>query len=396
MPPPDPIQARLDKLHDQWVSFADDPLARLLVWRARDDEQAMVEAFVAQECDAERAHTPDLFLQLSTPWTDEHGHGVRLAQELVAQAVEAELPWDWSGAGDDIVALLSALGSLRRLLGERTLAVWLAPSAVHADSYLLWLQRLVHAAPLDVRFLLVGDAFTPLARAEPQRVRELSCALDMPAAFEALTDRAGGATPDHHFRRLQARLNAQLAAGELVAARETAERACTLAGEQGWPQLVAAIQLIMGAAFTARARHGEALAAYREADRQASQHADPRAGKQLRLLALFGGGGVLFSARAYGPASDTYMQAAVLAAELKDARSELEGHRMAATCSAELGEREQAWTVGVRGLRAAAKLPPEERATSTLSDLGALLTGLFRGDARVNALRDQLASLTRS
>ena len=35
--------------------------ARLLIWRAADEEQAMIGAFFAKECEAESAETPDIF-----------------------------------------------------------------------------------------------------------------------------------------------------------------------------------------------------------------------------------------------------------------------------------------------------------------------------------------------
>jgi hypothetical protein len=386
----DPIRTRLDKLHNQWVAFADDPHARLLIWRARQDERAMVDAFIGRECDPERAETPDLFLQLVAPWGP--AHGARLAAELVEQAAEAELDWQWSKTGDDIAALLSALGSLRARLGERMLAVWLEPPPFD-DGYLLWLQRLAHAAPEGIRFVVVGDGYEALAKASPERVREVPCALDMPAAFEALTNRAGDATPDDLFRRLQAQLNARLAANDWPGAQESAERAIALANEQKWPQLACAVQLVMGAALAARADHVAAVAAYREAERQALQCSELRIAKQLRLFALLGSGGALFVARAFGPAADVYLRAAAAAEELEDLRSSLDAYRMASACSAELGDRERAWDVGLKGLRAGARMNAAERETSTLPDLAAQLQRWFAGDARADALQRQMARL---
>ncbi len=387
---PDPLHARLDQLHDQWVSFADDPHARLLVWNARDDERAMVDGFLGDEADPDRAHTPDIFLELTTPWTEPSGHGERLAQELVAQA--AELDWQLAYAGADLAALLSALEALRARLGERLLAVRLEPSAIEGEGYLLWLQRLAHAAPQGVRFLVIGSGYGELSRAEPIRVRAVDCALDMPDAFEELTDRIGGATPDNVFRRLQMRLNAQLHAGDLTGARDSSQQAITLASEQGWPQVAAAMHMVMGAAYVGQTSYAEAVAAYGEAERLACQ-VEGAEGPKLRLLAALGTASVLLAAQLFERASASYRRAAMLAAELGDARCELDGYRMSAHCCAQLGERERAWSDGIAGLRAASKLAPEQRASSTLQALAAQLQRLFRGDARVRALNQQLARL---
>jgi tetratricopeptide (TPR) repeat protein len=394
---PDPLQRRLDQLHNQWVTFADDPHARLLVWTTSEDERGMVEAFVARECDARRAATPDLFLQLCTAWTGQSGHGARLCEELNEQAAEADVEWCHAAReGADLDALLGALTSLRRRLGERMLAVWLESSDIDVDGYLLWLQRLVHAAPEGIRFLVVGEGYRVLAQAEPQRVHEVECDLDMPGAFEEVADRKGGHTPDDLFLRLQMRLNAQVAACDLEGARRTTERAVALAEEQGCAELGAAVQLILGGAYAGAANYVEAVAAYREAGRHAAGAKEATTAQRMQLVAGMGCGSVLFGAGAYGPASDCFLRAAALAGDLGDGPSELDGYRLAAACAAELGEREQAWRHGVQGVRAAAKLEPAQREHSTLHALAEQLERLFPGDRRLVALREQLAKLERT
>ena len=52
----EPIRQRFALLHDQWVAFAENPAARVLVWRVRDDERGMLDAFLANRFG--RAYAP--------------------------------------------------------------------------------------------------------------------------------------------------------------------------------------------------------------------------------------------------------------------------------------------------------------------------------------------------
>lgn len=192
MSPLHPVVAGLDKLLEQWNAFARDRRTRILVWRALPDEITSIEAFVAQECDSERARTSDLFLQLVTPFAAEHGQA--LARELLTVAEEVQ--WESPPAcKDELAALIGALRSLRAHLVDAAsntlLAVWLDPLEIREPGYLAWLESLALASPAELRFIVIDCAedFTPLAAAAPARVRVVPCELDISAAVEAATER---------------------------------------------------------------------------------------------------------------------------------------------------------------------------------------------------------------
>jgi hypothetical protein len=185
MPPPRAVDAGLDKLLDQWLAFARDQRARILVWRATPDETDAIEAFIARECSPETARTCDLFLQLVTPFAAEHGQA--LTRELRAVAEEAQ--WESPPAcKDELAAVIGSLRSLRAHLidpaSNTLLAVWLDPLEIRGAGYLSWLEGLALAAPAEMRFIVVdgADDFAGLAAAA--RVRAVSCELGLAPALE--------------------------------------------------------------------------------------------------------------------------------------------------------------------------------------------------------------------
>ncbi|HVZ35745.1 MAG TPA: hypothetical protein VG963_25135, partial [Polyangiaceae bacterium] len=199
MPQSDPISERLDDLHDHWVSFADNPVARLLIWRVADGEYAMVNAFVARESEPALARTPDLFVELAAPFRSETAYGAALASELCAQyseasqGVEADSERLWQAPKPRLPA--HDVGNFVRLctsfrahhLGdhdEGKLVLWLNPTHVNSNAeYMRWLQRLVNEAPSELRVLVLDSTsapeLAPLAKVERERVVERTCALDM-------------------------------------------------------------------------------------------------------------------------------------------------------------------------------------------------------------------------
>jgi tetratricopeptide (TPR) repeat protein len=392
-----PIAARLDKLHDQWVCFAAERDARLLIWLATDDEARMVEAFVARESEGELAETPDLFVELRAPFCDAPTHGRALLAELMAQYEEvtrseepAHARWAPAAAnGDDLSRLLAALVSFRAFhVGDDStalLAIVLAPaSVVSAVEYPMWLQRLVRAAPAELRFIIAEPSASeiPLAKAEPQRVRAVRCALAMPEAVEQLARGGGEQTPGDRLRALVASLASAIEAGALTKVASLFGAAKLLVGAQGWPHHGCAVSLMVAAAYAGKERHQDALESYREAEQFAiAQEALDAAvadegegerrklGTKLRLQARLGAAAVLLASGAHVRAAEAYMSAIPLAGSVGDAPLQLDCERLASFCYAQADAIRQAWDVGMAGLQRGLTMDAETRKATTLLQL---------------------------
>lgn len=171
----------IERTHDIWTAFARDDEARLLIWLADEDALGPLDAFVARECDPEAATTPDLFVQLRSPFVGD-GHGFALIEELVTQYDELARagvvgplwrPPTLQAARDDVAALLRLLTSFHAhhvaTASNAKLAVWLDPERVHArDAYVLWLERALRQSSNAIRLMIAAEPGAPecaLARA---------------------------------------------------------------------------------------------------------------------------------------------------------------------------------------------------------------------------------------
>lgn len=408
MPDDNSMTERLTQALDHWLTFTSSPTARLLVWRASEGEPAVIEAFVAQECDIEGAETDDVFLQLASPFQSSHLHGYALASELSRQHAEL-VAEDAAERGfqapvrreheDDVAFLVRfLLALLAHARGESTshLALWLSPSGVaDLDAYLLWLQRLVRVAPAELRFMAIDDPVRPtydaLIVAERERVLAQNCDFAMADAAAAPSVGQEG-DPAALFRHLQQELATLLDAGELNRALPVAKAALDLAARHAWPQLGAAVQMALGATYASRGESLEAVRAYVEAERlageceaaEAASSGDARGareegaciGRKLRLAARLSQGAVLVAHRAFKHAAELYLQTVPLAQAEGDKRSELDCYRLASVCRAQLDEAILAWELGMRGLGCGATLDEETRRTSTLGFVFEHLVGL--------------------
>jgi hypothetical protein len=164
----------IERTHDIWTAFARDDEARLLIWLADEDALGLLDAFVARECDPDAATTPDLFVQLRSPFVGER-HGLALIGELVTQYEELARaglvgplwrPPVVHAARDDVEALLRVLTSFRAhhvpASSRAKLAVWLDPDSVQARSaYVHWLERALLHSSNAIRLMIAAAPGAP-------------------------------------------------------------------------------------------------------------------------------------------------------------------------------------------------------------------------------------------
>lgn len=400
------IAQRLDMLSDQWAEFAMDEQARLLCWQFEPNELRMAEAFLGMQEDDNAGTHPDVFVSLETPFESPSGHGYALYQTFVAgylasreALVEEGVNADWQPPApparrtEDIRFLVQTSESFiaHYQLG-RHLVLVLRPSTV-ADpgEYQLWLQRLVLAAPPNLRLLVLDHARDPgyaaLVRAEPKRVRAQRAALDMPGALEATSRDAGNLdTPGGQFRHLFVKLGTALGKGDLGLAMQLGSAALAIATAQGWWHVAVPVHFALAAGLTGAERHQEAMAQYTAAEAAAVRGEseapeEARAAcKGLRLKARLGSGSTLIALRAWGMAAKLYQDSVPLAAESGDLRTLLDCHRLACFCHEQAGHPEQAFDSGKQGLKVARQMDRETLGSSTFPYLGEGLMRLTQTD----------------
>ncbi len=378
------IQVRLGALETQWNEFALRPGARLLRWLVQADETKMVDAFLQVQA-SEHGSTPDLFLVLEEPFRDPASYAAALIAALrerydttrpALQAAGVEPAWrcpDPAPGATPALMLCAAACSLiechGRLFDRVVLA--LTPPAP-PPSWSGFLSELVRSPAAErLRFVVTdradAESLDALAAAQPEVVVTLRPDLDMPGAVEELLAAIPGGGPSHAFRRFFMGLLAAAGKGDLTGAGTAAATALAIATEQGWAQMQVVVHMALGSARLGAGLTDQAIESYRAAGAvSAGQPSDPVAPK-LSLQARLAEGSALVSAGRFARAAPVYESAADLAGAAGEPLFVMEAWRLAAYCHEQAGDHARAWSGGLRALDAAALLPPDLRASSTLS-----------------------------
>jgi hypothetical protein len=394
-----PITRRVSILQDQWAGFTQNPAARLLRWQIDDDELAMIEAFFAMEADADAAESSDLLLVADVPFVDPDRHGVDLRKWLCAsyeaekkELAEAGVKTGWvcptiRSGQTDIQVWIEALTSFHKAHGgeaEEIVGIWLRPpSVIDITTYIPWLQRLIHAAPLSVRFIVTDEHFrdelNTLARHEPQRMHNALANLDMPAALEEIaSDPSIPPGPGADFRLLFARVGKAAKKGNHAEAEALGAQAVTLAQGQGWHLLACAAQCLLASVSLQAQNSIEGAKRFFAAEESAKkgEAAGLPEAKTMRLQSRMAGASALLSAGDFRSAGKVYQSCVPLAKAAVNPRSELDAWRLTSYCHEQNKEWQPAWDTGLEGFKVAKGMDVETRKTSTVRFLCELLLRL--------------------
>ncbi|MGE0756467.1 MAG: hypothetical protein AB7F89_08010 [Pirellulaceae bacterium] len=407
-----PILQRIDRMTAAWEEFAAAPAARLACWQLDHDSARMFELFLEMQYD-EAGEVPDLFVRFGEPFADGSRYGGTIRESLIAQyeevreGLEAEgIPARWQPPlprrGDDgIASLLAAAESLHQVSASlaRHVVLVLTPAQIaEAEAWREWLQQLLRRPiPEHVRFLVVDQvgstACEGLCPGEPERVVVLAPALDMGVAYLELLRQVPGAGPGAVFRRFYVALGNAVTAGDLELARRLATHAGKIAQQQQWPQLQAAVALLLGGGWMARQDYTAALDCYRQGRQVLGAATDP-VGQRVALQASFAEGSALLAAGQTAEAAKVYEQIHTSSMPLGDSFARLEGARMAAYCHELAGNRAAAWTRHLDALTAGETMGESAR-QSTLPYAGQamLRLGRDREPAELAQVRQRLDQL---
>lgn len=385
-----PIEWRLDLIHNSWVEFSTLPDARVLCWLVLPDEVRMVEAFIAVASDERSGTLPDLFVQLGSPFEALHGYGYALCGEFAGIATRLYAGLDdpatpeWAPPqakpGEDDVSLwLRTNASFHQhyQLHGQFVSV-LQPSAISdVAAFQIWLQRFAAAAAPTQRLIVLDHAkspgLTPLVQAEPIRVVAKPLDLDMAKARLEISENAGGLdTPGGQYRHLFVKLTNALGEAKLPEALSLGTAALAITQAQSWFALAVPIHFALGAALAGHGNPTEANEHYLQAEVAAAEGekaGDPTC-KRLRAQARMARGGLLVSTEQYPAAAQLFTDTVPFATAAEDPRMVLDCYRLASFSYEQNGEYDKAWNSGVEGMRYAKQLDQETRDTSTLPYLG--------------------------
>lgn len=393
-----PIERRLELIHNSWVEFAQRSDARVLCWLVRPDDVRMVETFIAVESHAEAGTLPELFVQLNAPFEAQDTYGFalsgefcRLAERLHQGLEEPETP-QWvppqaTPREDDLSLWIKTSASFKQhyALPGHFVSLLQPQSVSDGGALQIWLQRFAGRAPEDQRLIVLDPAqapgLAPLVQAEPVRVVAHALELDMAGARLEISQEAGALdTPGGKFRHLFVKMSNALGEMRLDEAANHGGAALAIAHAEKWFALAVPIHFALGAALAGTGKTIEANQRYLEAERVAAEgeSAGDASCTRLRAEARMARGGLLISIKQYPAAGELFLATIPLASATQDPRMVLDCYRLASFSFEQSGEHDKAWKSGVDGLGHAKTLDEETRRTSTLPYLGEGLLRLTR------------------
>jgi len=394
-----PIERRLELVHDEWLDFSELPEARVLCLLVTPDEIPMVDAFVAVESHEQAGSLPDLFVRLVSPFDAQTPYGFALCGEFapIAEAMHEGLEDPatpaWSppraNRGEDDVSLWvrTCVSFADHYQIPAQFAALLEPSTLSdLGQFTLWLQRFAQQAPARIRAVVLDDVkapqLTPLVTAEPVRVVAEPLELDMPGARLELSQEAGGLdTPGGKFRHLFVQMSNALGESKLPEAEAFGNQALAITQAQGWFGLAVPIHFALGAANAGAGQAPVANERYVKAELAAieGEKAGDVTCTKLRAQARMARGGLLVGIGQYLAAATLFTETIPFATAAEDPRMVLDCYRLTSFCYEGAQKYPEAWQAGSDGLGYATKLDQETRQTSNLPYLG---EGMLRIAAR--------------
>ncbi len=372
--------------HTDWMRFAKDKAARLMVWQTDETDAQLVRLyFQVQE------ETSCAVRTMRAGFDGEARYVQALVDELVAfydsrrEASNAQgLRADWqaprNAGANPVLHLLTVADSLMHHHPDifPALVFVLEPARVRDDAaWSRWLDGLlsgVAASPKlgeRVRFVVPRTDVAPLAgllQRHPEAVRVVHGRYAMASVPRELLAESGERGASGEFRRLFVMLSETIEGGHPARLEELRAAALKVAEREQWFDQCVVVHLIAGAAYLKWRDRERAIDAYRcaAASGLRAVEAGHPAGHKLVANGLFGEASVHLTHRDFAHSAYCYERAAASTAAAKDALMTVEAWRMSAVCWERAGEREHALEAGFNALDAGLMIDESMRVNSNL------------------------------
>lgn len=412
--PTNPIERRFMDAHSDWMSFAKERDARLMIWQTDETDAELVRLyFQAQE------ETSCAVRTMRTGFVNEARYAQALTDELVAfydsrrnasnaQGVRA----DWQAPGNTganpVLYLLTVADSLMQHHPDifPAMVFVLEPVKVCDDAawsrWLVGLLSVVAASPRRgerVRFVVPCTDATPLAallQRHPDLVRVVHGRYSMASVPRELLAESGERGPSGEFRRLFVMLTETIEGGSPARLEELRAAALKVAEREQWFDQCVVVHLIAGAAYLKWRDRERAIEAYRSAADSGMRavEAGHPAGHKLVANGLFGEASVHLTHKDFARSAYCYERAAASTSAAQDALMTVEAWRMSAVCWEKAGEREHALGAGFNALDAGLTIDESMRMNSNLRPVVEWMVsqvGAF--DRRRDKLSEKVAAL---
>lgn len=412
--PTNPVERRFMDAHADWMNFARERDARLMIWQTDETDAELVRLYFQVQDETSCA-----VRTMRASFVNEARYAKVLTDELIAfydsrreasngQGVRA----DWQAPYDDgknpLLYLFAVADSLMQHHPDifPAMVFVLEPVKVRDDTaWVRWMDDLLSIIAVApelgerVRFVVPRTDVTPFAALMQRHratVRVVQGKYSMASVPRELLAESGERGPSGEFRRHFVMLTEIIEGGSPSRLEELRAAALKVAEREQWFDQCVVVHLIAGAAYLKWRDREKAIDAYRSAAGSGMRavEAGHPAGHKLVANGLFGEASVHLTHKDYAHSAYCYERAAASTTAAQDGLMTVEAWRMSAVCWERAGEREHALEAGFNALDAGLMIDEPMRANSNLpmvvewmvSQLGAM-------DRRRNALSAKVAAL---
>ncbi|KVD67511.1 hypothetical protein WL01_31520 [Burkholderia ubonensis] len=384
--PTNPVERRFMDAHMDWMSFAKDKAARLMIWQTDETDAQLVRLYFQVQDETSCA-----VRTMRASFVNESSYAKVLTDELVAfydsrrDASNAQgLRADWQVPRNDganpVLYLLMVADSLMRHHPDifPALVFVLEPAQVRDEAaWSRWLDGLLSAivaAPKlgeRVRIVVPRTDVAPLAgllQRHQDAVRVVLGKYSMASVPREVLAESGERGSSGEFRRLFVMLTETIEGGNRARLEELRMAALKVAEREQWFDQCVVVHLIAGAAYLKWRDQERAIDAYRRAADSGLRAVDAGhpAGHKLVANGLFGEASVHLTHKDYAHSAYCYERAATSTMVARDALMTVEAWRMSAVCWELAGEREHALEAGFNALDAGLLIDESMRVNSNL------------------------------
>ncbi|MBY4799621.1 tetratricopeptide repeat protein [Burkholderia cepacia] len=412
--PTNPVERRFMDAHADWMSFAKDKAARLMVWQTDETDSELVRLYFQVQDETSCA-----VRTMRASFVDESGYAKALTDELVAfydsrregsdaQGVRANWQPPFDDGKNPLLYLFAVADSLMQHHPDvfPAMVFVLEPAKVRDDAaWVRWMDdvlSIIAIAPQlaeRVRFVVPRIEIAPFAvlmQRHRAAVRVVQGKYSMASVPRELLAESGERGPSGEFRRHFVMLTEMIEGGSPARLEELRAAALGVAEREEWFDQCVVVHLIAGAAYLKWRDRERAIEAYRSAVSSGMRavEAGHPAGHKLVANGLFGEASVHLTHGDYAHSAYCYERAVASTTAAKDGLMTVEAWRMSAVCWARAGERDHALEAGFNALDAGLMIDEPMRANSNLPMVVEwMVSQLGVQDRRRNALSEKVAAL---
>ena len=350
--PTNPVERRFMDAHADWMSFAKDKAARLMIWQTDETDSELVRLYFQVQDETSCA-----VRTMRASFVDESGYAKALTDELVAfydsrregsdaQGVRANWQPPFDDGKNPLLYLFAVADSLMQHHPDvfPAMVFVLEPAKVRDDAaWVRWMDdvlSIIAIAPQlaeRVRFVVPRIEIAPFAvlmQRHRAAVRVVQGKYSMASVPRELLAESGERGPSGEFRRHFVMLTEMIEGGSPARLEELRAAALGVAEREEWFDQCVVVHLIAGAAYLKWRDRERAIEAYRSAVGSGTRavEAGHPAGHKLVANGWFGEASVHLTHGDYAHSAYCYERAVASTTAAKDGLMTVEAWRMSAVC----------------------------------------------------------------